>query len=101
MLSGILDSWEQLEKIVKDHFKYMSVQDAFEDVLEAERRWDHFLTGLDDRLKRKEGGNWTTILRQGDCLDLDMNLINARYIYLHFFRERHKRSFVITGSLLI
>ena len=85
MLSGILDSWEQMEKIVKDHFKYVSVQDAFEDVMEVERRWDDFLTGLDDKLRRKEGGDCSTVLKQGDCLDTDMELINARYTSVCIF----------------
>jgi len=86
-----IDSWEKLENTVQAHFRHVSVQDAFEDFLAAERRWDQFLLTLDQDLKnvRQDGADVkqgatsqiaaiSTTLSPGDDLNLDIGLVNAR-----------------------
>ena len=45
------DSWDRLEEIVQRHFKYVTVQEAFEDLLEAEKNWNQFLLRLDQDMR--------------------------------------------------
>ena len=47
----IADSWEGLEEILKDHFKHVTVQDAFENLMTTERNWNSFLNELDQNLQ--------------------------------------------------
>ena len=75
-MSEILDSWEKLETIVKNHFKHVSVQDAFEEVVEVEQRWNNFLAGLDHKLISDNSGK---TLQCGDKLISDISLVNARF----------------------
>jgi len=70
-----IDSWEKLETIVKNHFKHVSVQDAFEEVVEVEQRWNNFLAGLDHKLISDNSGQ---TLQCGDKLISDISLVNAR-----------------------
>ena len=49
------DSWDRLEEIVQRHFKYVTVQEAFEDLLEAEKNWNQFLLRLDQNMR---GGSY-------------------------------------------
>ena len=58
LYNDILDSWEKMENAVQAHFRHVSVQDAFEDFLVAERKWNQFLLTLDQDLKN---------VRQGLC----------------------------------
>ena len=57
-INDVLDSWEKMENAVQAHFRHVSVQDAFEDFLVAERKWNQFLLTLDQDLKN---------VRQGLC----------------------------------
>ena len=51
MYDTIADSWEGLEEILKDHFKHVTVQDAFENLMTTERNWNSFLNELDQNLQ--------------------------------------------------
>jgi len=114
-----IDSWEKMENAVQAHFRHVSVQDAFEDFLVAERKWNQFLLTLDQDLKnvRQDGADVkhgakspssqcsATTLSPGDNLNLDIGLLNARtgedmkvsevlernasHEYIHFILLRH------------
>ena len=51
----VADSWDGLEQIVKYYFKHETVQDAFENLMTAEKNWNRFLDKLDLNLQNVIG----------------------------------------------
>ena len=71
----ISESWENFDNTIKGWYKYSEVQDAFEEFVETEAKWNSFLSSLDRRLKR---GGPTTSLTLGQSLNFDLDLVNVR-----------------------
>ena len=76
----ILDCWEKFDETIKTWYKYCQVQEAVEEFLSTEAEWDSFLASLDRKIAGSEGGGES--LKAGEPLDLDMNLVEARYCCL-------------------
>lgn len=68
-------SREELEDVVKKSFRYLSVQESFENLLLVESSWDEFLKELDATL---QGGDAVEKLSVGQSPPSDFCLINAR-----------------------
>jgi len=67
---------DDLENILKKNYKHSQIQDAFEQLLELETRWNSFLSRVDANLQGTDDRR--KVFGEGDMLTQSIELVNAR-----------------------